>query len=72
MYTVLVPGGNEETHDVVNPSYAEAVADGARVPAQDELVDFFSYDSLLLQVQKTFIQCVGQKGSHHPFGGHDE
>ena len=45
IYTVLAPGGHEETPDVVNPSYAEAVADGARVPAQDD-----SHDCLLFKL----------------------
>lgn len=47
IYTVLAPGGHKETPDVVNPSYAEAVADGARVPAQDD-----SHDCLLFKLTR--------------------
>ena len=46
-----MPGGQDQTHDVVNPSYAEAVADGARVPVQDELQPWLPY---FLQVVKHF------------------
>ena len=51
IYTVPMPGGQDQTHDVVNPSYAEAVADGARVPVQDELQPWLPY---FLQVVKHF------------------